>query len=87
MARHITADGEPEGPDDGAMETAAILSRDLPALAASLVLHVVLLLVLALAGVATPPPTRSGSAPRRPPGKSPTTWPREHLARSLPSPS
>ena len=58
MARHITADGEPEGPDDGAMETAAILSRDLPALAASLVLHVVLLLVLALAGVATPPPTR-----------------------------
>ncbi|MEN9667630.1 MAG: hypothetical protein RLZZ326_3993, partial [Planctomycetota bacterium] len=22
MARHITADGEPEGPDDGAMETA-----------------------------------------------------------------
>ena len=58
MASHITADGEPEGPDDGAMETAAILSRDLPALAASLVLHVVLLLVLALAGVATPPPTR-----------------------------
>ena len=58
MARHITADGEPEGPDDGAMETAAILSRDLPALAASLVLHVVLLLVLARAGVATPPPTR-----------------------------
>ena len=58
MARHITADGEPEGPDDGAMETAAILSRDLPALAASRVLHVVLLLVLALAGVATPPPTR-----------------------------
>jgi von Willebrand factor type A domain len=58
MVRHITADGEPEGPDDGAMETAAILSRDLPALSASLVLHVVLLLALALVGVATPPPTR-----------------------------
>jgi len=57
MARHITADGEPFGPDEG-METAAILSRDLPALAGSLVLHVVLLLTLALVGVATPPPTR-----------------------------
>ena len=57
MARHITADGEPDGPDEG-METAAILSRDLPALSASLVLHVVLLLALALVGVATPPPTR-----------------------------
>ncbi len=58
MARHITADGEPDGPDDGVMESAAVLSRDLPALAASLVLHVVLLLTLALVGVATPPPTR-----------------------------
>ena len=57
MARHIAADGEPDGPDEG-METAAILSRDLPALSASLVLHVVLLLALALVGVATPPPTR-----------------------------
>ena len=51
MARHIAADGEPDGPDEG-METAAILSRDLPALSASLVLHVVLLLALALVGVA-----------------------------------
>ena len=58
MARHITADGEPDGPNDGVMESAAVLSRDLPALAASLVLHVVLLLTLALVGVATPPPTR-----------------------------
>jgi len=58
MARHITADGEPDGPDDGVMESAAVLSRDLPALAGSLVLHVVLLLTLALVGVATPPPTR-----------------------------
>ena len=58
MARHTAADREtadPETPDAGAMETAAMLSRDLPALAASLVLHVVLLLSLAVVGVATPP--------------------------------
>lgn len=61
MGRHVADDRRadlPDGPDDGAMETSAILSRDLPALAASLVVHVVLLLTLALVGVATPPATR-----------------------------
>lgn len=59
MARHTAADkapAPPESPENGAMEASAVLSRDLPALAASLVLHVVLLLGLALVGVATPPP-------------------------------
>ena len=61
MARHTAADGapdDPDGPDDGVMATSALLARDLPALAASLVLHVVLLLTLALVGVATPPAAR-----------------------------
>ena len=60
MARHTAADGapdDPDGPDDGVMATSALLARDLPALAASLVLHVVLLLTLALVGVATPSST------------------------------
>jgi Mg-chelatase subunit ChlD len=58
MARHTTTDGEPDGPDDGVVGTSALLARDLPALAASLVLHVVLLLTLALVGVAMPPASR-----------------------------
>jgi hypothetical protein len=59
MARHTAAHKAPtppESPEDGEMDASAVLSRDLPALAASLVLHVVLLLGLALVGVATPPP-------------------------------
>lgn len=58
MASHAADERHEVEPEERAGWAAAELTRDLPALAASLVVHVVLLLWLALVGVATPGPSR-----------------------------
>lgn len=58
QVRARASDGGDRAPGGGSLPSAAELTRDLPALAASLVVHVVVLLWLALVGVATPEPAR-----------------------------
>ena len=58
MANHDAARRHEADPVDAPSWGAAGMARDIPALAASLVVHVVLLLWLALVGVATPEPAR-----------------------------